>query len=111
MAEKAGRKPGTFEKGDKRINRTIPGPGRPKDEFKQRMRALASDEKVEQELIAILSDADHPQFLKALAYATEHGYGRATEHVQHEGTITQFVVEAPAKHTDRLTWQRQYSHN
>jgi hypothetical protein len=88
-----------------------PGGGRPKDEFKSRMRELATRQETEAQLITILSDSKHPHFLKALQYATEHGYGRATEHVEHSGAVVQYVVETPSKFTDRGSWQRQYSQN
>lgn len=86
-AKKAGRKAGTFQPGDSRINRTIPGPGRPPDVFKQLCRDLASGALTIQAVTGILSDASHPQFMAALKWATEHGYGKPKESVEHQGTI------------------------
>lgn len=58
------------------------GTGRPPDEFKARMRELASAPAVERELVRVMKSARHREWMNALRYATEHGYGKAKEHVQ-----------------------------
>jgi hypothetical protein len=49
------------------------------------MRELASGPETEKALKAILKNAKHPHYMKALAFAAEHGYGKATETVEHTG--------------------------
>ena len=83
--EKAGRKPGTFRKGDPRINRTKPGPGRPPDEFRQICRRLASRKATVVQIEKILTDGDHPHFMKALAWAADRGFGRAAAPIEISG--------------------------
>lgn len=58
-----------------------PGPGRPPDEFRERMRALASREDVLAALDAILTNPNHPQFLRAWQEAADRGYGKAAQHL------------------------------
>ncbi len=54
--------------------------GRPRNEFKQELRALASDDAVLRRLRAILWQCTDPTtWLRALAFATEHGYGKAIQ--------------------------------
>ena len=65
-----------------------PGSGRPPDAFKALCRQLASGEITVEQVEAILKDKGHPQFMAALKWATEHGYGKPTEHVEHSGTVT-----------------------
>lgn len=50
--------------------------GRPKSEFKKLCQELASGEKTQENVRAILEDRDHPQFMAALRWASENGYGR-----------------------------------
>lgn len=57
------------------------GGGRPPDAFKALCRELASGEKTIGNVRAILTDPNHPQFLPALRWAAEHGYGKAKESV------------------------------
>jgi hypothetical protein len=63
------------------------GTGRPPDEFKARMRELVTRAEVEQELETVLGTRDHPQWLGALKYATEHGYGKPKESLEVSGKI------------------------
>lgn len=78
-----------FAKGkDARRNVTKPGSGRPPDEFKQRMRDLASSQAVYEHLDTVIQDPNHLQWLGALKYATEHGYGKAREHLELSGKLT-----------------------
>lgn len=54
--------------------------GRPRNEFKQELRALASDDAVLTRLRDILWRCSDPTtWLRALAFATEHGYGKAIQ--------------------------------
>lgn len=61
--------------------------GRKPDAFRELCRALASGETTVQQVEAILKDNQHPAFLGAVKWATEHGYGKPTEHVEHSGTV------------------------
>jgi hypothetical protein len=63
------------------------GPGRPPEAFKELCRQLASGETTVEQVEKILQDQTHPQFIAALKWATEHGYGKPTEHVEHSGTV------------------------
>ena len=58
--------------------------GRLPDAFKAMCRELVSQDETLEVVRAILSDGNHPLFLGALKWATEHGYGKATE--KHEVT-------------------------
>lgn len=52
------------------------------------MRQLASGEKTQAQLVKILKNCDHDQFMRALAYCTDHGYGKAKETIEHTGSLT-----------------------
>ena len=82
---KAARKPvgRPFVKGDPRINRTIPGPGRPPEAFQEMCRSLACS--AEAAAAIALQDSTHPAFIGALKWATEHGYGKPKETHEHTG--------------------------
>lgn len=72
-----------FKKGaDPRRNVTKPGTGRPPDEFKAMLAQLASRDETMAAVRRILEDPGHPQFIRALEYATERGYGKVAQ--QHE---------------------------
>jgi hypothetical protein len=59
--------------------RGAPNAGRPPDEWRAALRALASRDDVLQHLDAVLrAGPGHPWFSKALDYATEHGFGKAS---------------------------------
>lgn len=62
--------------------------GRKPDAFRELCRQLASGETTIQQVEAILQDRNHPAFLGAVKWATEHGYGKPTEHVEHSGSVT-----------------------
>lgn len=52
--------------------------GRPRDEWKARLQAMASrDEVLDHVSTVLLAGPDHPFFAKALEYVTDHGYGKA----------------------------------
>lgn len=72
-------------RGQLKVGGVNPGGGRPKDEFKARMRELASGAETEAALQTILNDSQHPHYMKALAFAAEHGYGKPTDHVEMSG--------------------------
>jgi len=57
-----------------------PNAGRPRDEWKARLRAMASKDQVLDHVESALDMGPaHPFFEKALAYVTDHGYGRASQ--------------------------------
>lgn len=61
--------------------------GRPKEEFRRILQTLASKEETVRALEQLLMAPDHPAFLGALKYATEHGYGKPAQEVEHSGQI------------------------
>jgi len=70
-----------------------PNAGRPPDEWKAKLRELASRENVLAHIQTVLdSGPDHPFFAKALEYVTEHGYGKATQHIEQTGGTTLEVI-------------------
>lgn len=64
------------------------GSGRPPDAFRQLCRELASRTKTVKSVLAILKNPDHVQFVAALRWATEHGYGKPVQPLEHSGSIT-----------------------
>jgi hypothetical protein len=59
-----------------------PNAGRPRDEWKRELQALASSDAVLTHLRAtIAAGPDHPYFPKALDYLTDHGFGKAMQSV------------------------------
>lgn len=61
----------------------IGGTGRPPDAFKAMCRELACS--AEQAAALILTKPDHPAFIGALKWATENGYGKPVESIEHSG--------------------------
>ncbi len=61
--------------------------GRPPDEFKRILQSLASREETMRALEQLLMAPDHPAFLGALKYATEHGYGKPSQPIEHSGQV------------------------
>lgn len=59
-----------------------PNAGRPPDEFKALCAELATGAATLAAVRAILESPLHPQFMHALKWATEHGYGRATQPIE-----------------------------
>ena len=49
---------------------------------------MASREATLENVRSILSDHSHPMFMAALKWATEQGYGKPKESIEHSGTIT-----------------------
>lgn len=74
-----------FVKGDPRINRTKPGPGRVPDAFRAMCRELASRTMTFKVVTEILTDSDHPHFMSALRWCSEYGYGKPKEHLELSG--------------------------
>jgi hypothetical protein len=72
--------------------------GRKPDEFKALCRQLASRDKQFAVAKTILDNpAEYPSlWLGALKWATEHGYGRPTATIEHQGTMRHGVVILPA---------------
>lgn len=66
---------GVLRRGSKKGN--TPGTGRPPDKFKELCRKLACDGA--ELLPTILRDTNHPAYMSALKWASEHGYGKPKE--------------------------------
>lgn len=75
-----------------------PNAGRPPDEFKELCRRLASRPKTFEVAEKILDNPDvYPSlYTGALKWATEQGYGKPKEHIEHTGEIKHGVVILPA---------------
>lgn len=72
----------------------VPGSGRPKDEWKKALQAMASaDDTLKHVRKVIEAGAEHPHFFKALDYITEHGYGKATQGISLEDLPTSKLLE------------------
>ena len=72
--------------------------GRPPDEWKRQLAALVTRDATLAHVRAVLdAGPDHPQFFRALSYATEHGIGRPTQPVDltPSGTIIQVISHVP----------------
>lgn len=66
-----------------------PGSGRPPDQWKAALRALADRQEVLDHIQRSLdAGPEHPFFPRALDYVTDHGYGKATQPVAHSGSVT-----------------------
>jgi hypothetical protein len=61
--------------------------GRKPDEFKKLCMRLASRGQTVKAVRSILKDDKHPAFMGALKWATENGYGKAKETIEHGGGI------------------------
>ena len=59
--------------------------GRKPDAFIRFCQQLASGRMTLKNVKDILADKDHPQFMPALRWATENGYGKPTERVEITG--------------------------
>lgn len=62
--------------------------GRPKDEWKAKLRELASSDSAIAGLTAIINDPTHPHYLKALEFAAERGYGKEAQTVEGDMRLT-----------------------
>jgi len=66
-----------------------PNAGRPPDEWRERLRAMASrDEVLEHVNNVLTAGPEHPYFDRALQYVTDHGYGRPKQELEHTGKVT-----------------------
>lgn len=79
-------------KGDPRI-RPGRGPapgtgGRPRDDFRALLRELASRPETVAGLDAILQDPAHPQYLRALEFVCERGYGKEAQTIEGDMRLT-----------------------
>jgi hypothetical protein len=62
--------------------------GRPRSEWKQALANMASSDEVLYHVrCALEAGPEHPFFAKALEYATDHGMGKATQSIEHSGSI------------------------
>ena len=86
--------------------RSLTKGGRPTDDFLASMRALASSEEVLSALGAILSDKDHPSFIKAFTYCADRAYGRATQPVEMTNGSGESIAEILRKGRDRVARMR-----
>lgn len=68
------------------------GPGRPPDEFKAALAKLADDAVRAGHVATILTNPDHPQFLRALEWATDRGYGKVETKVDATVRLAGVVV-------------------
>lgn len=64
------------------------GGGRPKDEWKAMLREMASSDQTLAGIRSILQDPTHPQYLKALEFAAERGYGKEAQTVEGDMRLT-----------------------
>ena len=70
-----------------------PNAGRPPDEWKASLRAIASRDDVLRHIERVLTAGpDHPFFARALEYVTEYGYGKAVQQVEQHGSTTLEIV-------------------
>ena len=65
--------------------------GRPPDEFKAQMAALASRDETLLALETILSDPNHSSFIQALRFATDRGYGRPAPTIDDDKKVTVYL--------------------
>jgi hypothetical protein len=104
------RRPGQFVPGDPRRmqargpKKGAPNAGRPRDEWKAALAALVSRDSVLEHVRAALDEGpSHPWFDRAMQYATDHGYGKATQPVEHSGpgggalAITVELIDPPVE--------------
>ncbi len=86
---------------------TFTGAGRPPDEFKRRMAAIASSEEALAYLEACVKGEHGPQAaLAGMRYAAERGYGQPTR--QHDVTHREVVARLPEPVTSLEEWERLY---
>ena len=82
--------------------------GRPPNEFKAQLAALASREETIRALAAILEDPNHPHFIQALKFAADRGYGRPTQPLEVGPAHPTIVLVAPEKLSTEA-WVERYS--
>lgn len=74
-------KPGNDPRRGKGPEKGAPNAGRPPDKFKELCRELATGEKTVAQIRLILKNKKDPQFMAALRWASEHGYGKPAQPV------------------------------
>jgi hypothetical protein len=77
-----------FAKDDPRINRTIPGTGRPKNALRSKMRAALEVRLQIAEGIADAEDASNADKLRALDFLAKYGLGSRNSMQKHEHGVT-----------------------
>lgn len=70
--------------------------GRKPDAWRAELQAMVSSDAVLDKLEMVLRDPNHPAYVGALKYASDHGFGRAKETVEHTGEIKHGVVILPS---------------
>jgi len=83
------------------------GPGRPPDAFKELCRQLASGERTILSVESIIVNPDHPQFMAAVRWATENGYGKPNQTIEHSGAVDLSQQEREQAVLGILTTARQ----
>ena len=68
------------------------GTGRPRDEWKAELAAIASDDAVVQMIRAVANDPSHPNWKFAVEFAAERGYGKEATPVEQSGSLALNVV-------------------
>jgi hypothetical protein len=76
------RKDGRFTKGDPRINRTIPGPGRPRGKFARKCRRVLNNPKTWKAVRRTIQNPDNPAMKSMWSTVADRGYGRPSSPVE-----------------------------
>lgn len=87
---------GSFVKGDPRINRSKPGPGRPPNRWKRLMQRIANKPHVLRRLRTMLQDGEYGDFLDAFKFVVEQGYGKAGQSVDLNAKVSLAALVAQA---------------
>lgn len=64
------------------------GTGRPPDEFRRILRDMVSRDDRLKHVETVLENPEHPQWMAAWKWATEHGYGKPVQPVEQSGNIS-----------------------
>lgn len=96
------RRPGAFVADDPRINRTKAGPGRPKDKFKRLCQKLTM-RSARKYARRILRNPNHPHYMSALRWASEHGFGKPDAHLDVKASVTLEQLVAAANQSPEKT--------
>jgi hypothetical protein len=74
-------RPGAFTKNDPRINRKIPGPGRPPGKFARKCRRLVSRPKTWRAVRRVIQNPDNPAMKGMWTEVTNRGFGKQNSNV------------------------------
>ena len=85
---------GALRRGSEKGN--TPGSGRPRDEWKAALAAMASSDDTLAHVRAVLADPLHPHWFRALEFAAERGFGKEVAPVEQSGEVTIRVVRDDA---------------